>query len=332
MADIFTTCSVSGMSIINQKVARILLVPSKYMAYRDLKKEDFDSRTFFKRHRASVYGEYGTATFSPFGYPIIGEFDNATQNLNNIQKSAFTKDLEKIFGVKINDFFDELNSYQRDNNDSNFKQTSFHGILDRLTYTDVRLEIYNYLSLKNLNTPNPLMALREQHYGSFLNTLCFDNYYNNSDVKMAVELNMLKAFMTSLGDLHINLMPSNAGSQGEPNWHDLIALNNFSNQLMQHDLTQINTMTTFFLYQKYKYTGIGKVQCFDLPTVFTKQQFLNYLQRECRLDVGDYTKIFNPDGEVEIRLGNYLHLFKQVEFGIKQDDAITAEQFCDTHF
>lgn len=88
-------------------------------------------------------------------------------------------------------------------------------------------------------------------------------------------------------------------------------------------------MTIYYLYQQYKYTSNGIVPCFEEPKVFAQQPFINYLQRELRLDVTDYAKGFDESGVMSLRNGNHLHYFKRIHFGIIEEKD-TVETFIDT--
>ncbi len=94
MGSFYATCSVSNMTLSYQKTSVILLVPS---ISTDI---SGNSGLICSNDGAQIY-------FSPFGFPIHGEYYDYGQ-ISNIVRDDNVLMLEKYFGVDINEITDNI--------------------------------------------------------------------------------------------------------------------------------------------------------------------------------------------------------------------------------
>jgi hypothetical protein len=245
MGSFYSTCSVTGMTLTHQRVARLLLVPSAYYS-------DYDSRNIFKDPGLVVSNEGAQALFSPFGFAIYGTYYDYGQ-IADIVEDRNVKNLEDFFGLSIEQIFDIAAGSASKNDETDPEKLE---ILSRLTYTDIRAEIYEWLCKKQDRDPywdieksiQRYFDTREKYQSdpdyvdlgngirSFIPTLCRDNFLKllNIDRTWENEYREMYQFIVNLGSLHKLLLPSNYGSQ-DYNFEMLIKLNTLANKLMRHD-------------------------------------------------------------------------------------------------
>lgn len=167
MGSFYSTCSITHTTLKNQRVARILLVPSASSA-------TYDSRDHIKGKGLLVSNDGAQAMFTTFGFPVFGLYDDYGQ-LHQIEQTPSVKLLEDFFNLKIGEIFEaasddrwieygiveyqeelakkergeEYNEYRL--NDTMFRPTwlehvkNLH-VLRECTHTDIRAEIYEEMA------------------------------------------------------------------------------------------------------------------------------------------------------------------------------------------
>ena len=87
MGSFYSTCSASGMTLTSQKTSILLLAPGY--------------STDFKEHLGMIVSNDGCqAFFSPFGFPIHGEYDDYGY-ISDIKRDKNVELLESYFGIDI---------------------------------------------------------------------------------------------------------------------------------------------------------------------------------------------------------------------------------------
>lgn len=139
MGSFYSTCSVSHMTLTNQKTSILLLVPGYC--------QDFNEQ---KNMIASNDG--CQAFFSPFGFPIHGEYDDYGY-ISDIKRDKNVEMIEEYFGVDIETILNNIGD-DRDIPDE-LKNKEFYLTLAK---TYFRTEVLEYLEQGwdkfNLENPN----------------------------------------------------------------------------------------------------------------------------------------------------------------------------------
>lgn len=126
MGSFYSSCSVSGMTLTNQKTSILLLVPGY--------------SPDFSEHGSMIVSNDGCqAFFSPFGFPIHGTYDDYGY-IENIVRDRNVEMLEQYFGVSIEEILRNIG----DDRDipENIKHRDFYKTL-AMTY--FRTEVLEYL-------------------------------------------------------------------------------------------------------------------------------------------------------------------------------------------
>lgn len=126
MGSFYSTCSVSNMTLTNQKTSILLLSPGY--------------STDFKGHLNMIVSNDGSqAFFSPFGFPIHGEYYDYGR-IENIQRDKNVQMLEEFFGISIEDILDNIGDSR-----SIPKDIKNQEIFEKLGMTYFRTEVLEYL-------------------------------------------------------------------------------------------------------------------------------------------------------------------------------------------
>lgn len=126
MGSFYSTCSVSNMTLTNQKTSILLLAPGY--------------STDFKGHLNMIVSNDGAqAFFSPFGFPIHGEYDDYGY-IVNIQRDKNVQMLEEFFGVSIDDILRNIGDTR--SIPENIKNRE---LFETLGMTYFRTEVLEYL-------------------------------------------------------------------------------------------------------------------------------------------------------------------------------------------
>jgi len=269
MGSFYSTCSVSSMTLVNQKTSILLLAPGY--------------STDFSEHLGMIVSNDGPqAFFSPFGFPIHGEYDDYGY-IDNIQRDKNVEMLEDFFGIDIQDILRNIGD-DRDIPD-NIKNKE---VFEKLGMTYFRTEVLEYLEKDwdKINLKNPksfsmgsrikilLEALsnkvsvddprileliskkdrtdeeRQELYklmdmangsavreNSYITSLCKANMFKLLNITEDFKENILKQyiFLNKMDNLKKLLIPSVYGSQDD-NWKEQYELNEFINELLIEDL------------------------------------------------------------------------------------------------
>ena len=95
MGSFYLTCSVSHMTLNHQKTSIQLLVP-KYNT------NQYSSLSFEEHMNIICSNDGAQAFFSPFGFPIHGDYDDYGR-IHNIKRDKNVEQLEEFFGIGIDD-------------------------------------------------------------------------------------------------------------------------------------------------------------------------------------------------------------------------------------
>ena len=273
MGSFYLTCSISHMTLTNQKTSVQLLIP----------KMDYKGNTELKEHKNLICTNDGAqAFFSPFGFPIKGEYYDYGY-IDEIQRDKNVEQLEEFFGGSIDDIIKHIGR-QRD-----WTPPKNEEIYEQLHMTFFRTEVLEFLErgwdTVNLTDPYdysgdayikkfidlvkkaPTMEqkaevlekrskgeeLTEDEYGimfhseyevfgssnCYIKTAANRNFLRLLGVDIEAQLNdVLKqsTFLTRFGwRLDRILLPSVYGSQ-ETNFTQTYLLNDFVNDLLIQDM------------------------------------------------------------------------------------------------
>ena len=95
MGSFYLTCSISHMTLNHQKTSIQLLVP-KYNS------KQYSSLSFEEHTNIICSNDGAQAFFSPFGFPIHGDYDDYGR-IHNIKRDKNVEQLEEFFGISIGD-------------------------------------------------------------------------------------------------------------------------------------------------------------------------------------------------------------------------------------
>lgn len=126
MGSFYSTCSVSNMTLTNQRTSILLLAPGY--------------STDLSGHLNMIVSNDGSQSFfSPFGFPIHGEYDDYGY-IVNIQRDKNVQMLEEFFGVSIDDILRNIGD-----NRSLPKDLKNEELFQKLGMTYFRTEVLEYL-------------------------------------------------------------------------------------------------------------------------------------------------------------------------------------------
>ena len=142
MGSFYSTCSASGMTLTGQKTSILLLVPG------------YSSN--FKEHLGMIVSDGCQTFFSPFGFPIHGEYDDYGY-ITNIVRTKSVDILEEYFGIGIDYILQNIG----DDDLKDIKNKEVYGTLGR---TYFRTEILEYLERgwDTISLSNPSKYSREE--------------------------------------------------------------------------------------------------------------------------------------------------------------------------
>lgn len=268
MGSFYSSCSVSGMTLVHQKTSILLLTPN--------------AESLSEHLNMIVSNDGCQAFFSPFGFPIHGTYDDYGY-IDNIKRDENVEMLEEYFGVDIQSILRGIGN-QRDTPE-NIKHKEVYQTLG-MTY--FRTEVLEYLErgwdqynldnpkeysedefaqklIKILDKSNQLSdeefdkllfkklnggisaserEIMYTHIQSLAKTerTYIASYKNNMFKTLPLNMNfkddVLKQYtmIRKLGfELRRTLMPSDYGSQ-DNNWAYLYKFNDFVNDLLVEDI------------------------------------------------------------------------------------------------
>ena len=139
MGSFYSTCSVSNMTLSSQKTSILILAPGYDIT--------------FKEHLNMIVSNDGAqAFFSPFGFPIHGEYDDYG-HITNIKRDKNVEMLEEYFGVDIDSILQNIGRERDTPKDINHKE-----FYQTLGITYFRTEVLEYIEKGwdkyNLINPN----------------------------------------------------------------------------------------------------------------------------------------------------------------------------------
>lgn len=270
MGSFYSTCSVSSMTLSNQKTSIQLLAPNH--------------STDFSEHLNMVVSNDGAqAFFSPFGFPIHGEYYDYGR-IENIVRDKNVEMLEDFFGITIDNILENIGDDRYI--PENIKNIE---IFKKLGMTYYRTEVLEYLQSgwNNIDLVNPkeyssgsrmtkllksledrkvdhsryeellkigknktedqkeelyeimdLMSNSLKRENSYVNSLARPNMFTTLPITTEFKECILKQYqyIKTLGfELSRLLIPSVYGSQ-ETNWASQYKLNDFVNDLLAGDM------------------------------------------------------------------------------------------------
>ncbi len=129
MGSFYLTCSISHMTLTNQKTSVQLLIPTM----------DYKGNTDLNGHRNLICTNEGAqAFFSPFGFPIKGEYYDYGY-IDEIQRDKNVEQLEEFFGGSIDDIIKHIGRT------SDWTPPKNEEIYQKLYMTFFRTEVLEFL-------------------------------------------------------------------------------------------------------------------------------------------------------------------------------------------
>lgn len=156
MGSFYSTCSVSHMTLTNQKTSIQLLVPNNKS---------------LKEHKSMIVSNDGAQEFySPFGFPIHGRYDDYG-HLQNIKEDGNTKMLEDFFNMSIYKIIENIGR-KRDVPET-AQNIDFY---NSLSMTYFRTEVLEHLQKgwENIDLVNP-----KQYTGDEMLSKFFNHYFRD---------------------------------------------------------------------------------------------------------------------------------------------------------
>lgn len=272
MGSFYMTCSISHMTLNNQKTSIQLLVPGY--------------STDYSEHMNCICSNDGAqALFSPFGFPIHGRYDDYG-HLRDIQRDKNVELLEEFFGITINQIIENVG-------DDRYvpKETKNEELFRKLGMTYIRTEVLEFMErgYKDINLDNPSTYSGESYLKEFIDSVksipsperieelkekvrnktatekeqdeYFDsrhtynvfsksyisssnNFFKLLSIDYDTQLDDIKkqwTWIRRLGyDMKRILVPSDYGSQSE-NFSEIYELNEFVNDLLIEDIKETYT-------------------------------------------------------------------------------------------
>ena len=267
MGSFFMTCSISHMTLNNQKTSIQLLVPGY--------------STDYSEHMSGICSNEGAqAFFSPFGFPIHGRYDDYG-HLKDIQRDKNVELLEEFFGITINQIIENVGDGR-----SVPKETKNEELFRKLGMTYIRTEVLEFMErgYSDVNLINPRSYSGENYLKEFIDNAKTalkperikelldkirkktateeeeEEYFNKSSdyeiysksyvksstnffrllsIDYDAQLDDIKkqwTWIRRLGyDMNRILVPSDYGSQSE-NFAEIYELNEFVNDLLVEDI------------------------------------------------------------------------------------------------
>jgi len=154
MGSFFMTCSISHMTLNNQKTSIQLLV-SGYS-------------TDYSEHMSGICSNEGAqALFSPFGFPIHGRYDDYG-HLRDIQRDKNVELLEEFFGITINQIIENVGDGR-----SVPKETKNEELFRKLGMTYIRTEVLEFMErgYSDVNLINPRSYSGENYLKEFIDNV-----------------------------------------------------------------------------------------------------------------------------------------------------------------
>jgi len=158
MGSFYLTCSISHMTLNNQKTSIQLLVP-KYNT------KQYSSLSFEEHMNIICSNDGAQAFFSPFGFPIHGVYDDYGR-ICDIARDKNVEQLEEFFGISIEDIIAGIGRTK----EGEIKGLNNEKIYLSLGMTFFRTEVLEFLERgwENTNLTNPDKYSSEEYFKSFL--------------------------------------------------------------------------------------------------------------------------------------------------------------------
>lgn len=229
MGSFYSSCSVTGDTIKDgDKMVRLLLVPSAhYDGYSSVVEYSNQTQLYVSNN-----GSQGI--YSPFGFPVIGEY-NDYGDIANIVEDYNTELLKELFGVEVESLYRLISEGEFKEDQKNLE------LLKSLKYTDINYKVYkklteikdfwhidyveeninkffNYKS-KYLDLPEKLKKALERinKPKTFIPSLCKHDMfsYYSKDVIPREDYTSLYIFLINLSRMNKLLQISNYGGQDD---------------------------------------------------------------------------------------------------------------------
>ena len=271
MGSFYSTCSVSSMTLTNQKTSIQILAP-------------VDIPNFKEHLNMIVSNEGAQAFFAPFGFPIHGEYYDYG-HIDKIKRDKNVEILEEYFGVSIQDIlqnigrdvpeninhkdifenlgityyrtevleylqrgWDEINLEEPKEWSSDSYISNFIKALDEKTNLLDDSEFRELMNAKELSSDDRMllyskmriMSGSKMNENSYIQSLAKPNMFKELPITTEFfKEEILKQFMLlhTLSKINRLLIPSVYGSQ-ETNWTSQYKLNDFVNDLLIEDMKE----------------------------------------------------------------------------------------------
>lgn len=273
MGSFYLTCSISHMTLTNQKTSVQLLIP----------KMDYKGNTELKEYKNLICTNDGAqAFFSPFGFPIKGEYYDYGY-IDEIQRDKNVEQLEEFFGGSIDDIIKHIGRTR------DWTPPKNEQIYEQLHMTFFRTEVLEFLERgwDTIDLINPVKYTYDSYLKKFIHNakkaptldqkvqviekrgrgeqltedeieiMFYSEYSTFGSAECYIKATMNSNFLRLLGvdfDVQLNdilkhatflkrfgfgldriLLPSVYGSQ-ETNFTETYLLNDFVNDLLIHDM------------------------------------------------------------------------------------------------
>lgn len=154
MGSYYMTCSISHMTLTRQKTSVLLLIP----------KMEYEGNTSLDEHKNLICTNDGAqAFFSPFGFPIKGEYDDCGQ-IDSIERDRNVDQLEKFFGEGIEDIIRHIGRTR------NWKPSKNEELYEKLHMTFFRTEVLEFLERgwDKIDLENPKKHSSDEYLKKFI--------------------------------------------------------------------------------------------------------------------------------------------------------------------
>ena len=158
MGSFYLTCSISNMTLNHQKTSVQLLVP-KYNT------SQYSSLSFEEHMNIICSNDAAQAFFSPFGFPIHGEYEDCGQ-IDEIKRDKNVEQLEEFFGISIEDIIAGISRTKK----GEIENLKNEDIYLSLGMTFFRTEVLEFLQSGwiAVNLVNPKKYYAEEYLKKFL--------------------------------------------------------------------------------------------------------------------------------------------------------------------
>jgi hypothetical protein len=281
MGSFYSSCSISHMTLNNQKTSVLLLIPGWGTNIHD--------------HRGMIVSNEGSQAFySPFGFPIHGEYYDYGY-LENIKEDVNTKMLEEFFNMNISEIIQHIG--RPDYLPENIKNKELY---NSLSMTYFRTEVLEYLE-RGWNEIN-LDSTYEYSQGYRMNKF-FNNLFNQDpNIKRRDELLNKSSELTEtekeelreilILSMKFDLMDSSLNYIRLGESKNMFNILPIDDKFKEHILRQSTFLTTFgFELRRTLLPSDYGSQDTNFSVIYELNEFVNDLLFEDMKNENDYESI-----------------------------------------